>query len=338
MRRVTPDLLERTQMMVEPALIEAVGRLSPSLALPVRYHFGWIDSAGAPLPDTRHGKGIRPTLALLSAEAVGAAAEVALPGALAVEIVHNFSLVHDDIIDNDSERRHRATVWKAFGAGDAIIAGDAMMLLGLQLLLDRPTAPRVAAAADLAGATASMIAGQHMDMSLDSTDAVDVDLCWEMVSLKTGALLAHASAVGAILAGAPDRTVRRLRSFGLELGRGFQAVDDLLGIWGDPSVTGKPAGNDLRERKKSIPVAAALASGSRAGEQLAELYALERLDDGRIEAAAALVEEAGGRDATVSAARDCMRRAADALSGAGIDAEVAGELEALAAFVVERDF
>lgn len=338
MRRTTPDLLERTQVMVEPAMIEAVGRLSSSLAVLVRYHFGWVDSAGAPVPNPRHGKGIRPTLALLSAEAVGAAAEVALPGALAVEIVHNFSLVHDDIIDNDPERRHRATVWKTFGAGDAIIAGDAMMLLGLELLLDRPTPPRVAAAADLAEATASMIAGQHMDMSFYRSEAVDVDLCWEMVSLKTGALLAHASAVGAILAGAPEQTVRRLRSFGLELGRGFQAIDDLLGIWGDPSVTGKPAGNDLRERKKSIPVAVALASDSPAGTRLADLYARERLDDDGIEAAAALVEEAGGREATVSAARDCMQRAADALRGADIDQQVARELEDLAAFVVDRDF
>ncbi len=338
MRRATPELLERTRVMVEPALIETVGRLPASLAIPIRYHFGWIDSAGVPLPNPRHGKGIRPTLALLSAEAVGAAAEVALPGALAVEIIHNFSLIHDDIIDNDPERRHRATVWKAFGAGDAIIAGDAMMLLGLELLLGRPTPPRVVAAADLAEATASMIAGQHMDMSFDRSEAVDVDLCWEMVSLKTGALLAHAAAVGAILAGASEGTVGGLRSFGLEMGRGFQAIDDLLGIWGDPSVTGKPAGNDLRERKKSIPVAVALSSGSRAGERLADLYARERLDDDGIEAAAALVEEAGGRDATVSAARDCMRRAADALRGADIDPQVAEELVDLAAFVVERDF
>ena len=338
MRRTTPELLERTRAVVEPAMIEAVDRLPAGLALPIRYHFGWIDPAGDPVPNPRHGKGIRPTLALLSAEAVGAEAGVALPGALAVEIVHNFSLVHDDIIDDDPERRHRATVWKAFGAGDAIIAGDAMMLLGFELLLDRPTPPRVAAAADLARATASMIAGQHMDMSFDRSGAVDVDLCWEMVSLKTGALLAHASAVGAILAGVPERTVGRLRTFGLELGRGFQAIDDLLGIWGDPSVTGKPAGNDLRERKKSIPVATALASGSKAGERLADLYARERLDGDLIEVAAALVEEAGGRDATVAAARDCMQRAAVALAGADIDTQVARELVDLAAFVVDRDF
>ena len=225
--------------MVEPALIEAVGRLPANLALPIRYHFGWVDAAGLALPDARHGKGIRPTLALLSAEAVGAAAEVAVPGALAVEIVHNFSLVHDDIIDDDPERRHRATVWKVFGTGDAIIVGDALMLLGLELLLDPPTPFSVAAAADLARATSSMIAGQYMDMKFDRSEAVDVDLCWEMVSLKTGALLAHACAVGAILAGAPESTVQQLRRFGAELGRAFQAVDDLLGIWGDPSVTGK---------------------------------------------------------------------------------------------------
>ena len=338
MSRGIREVLERTRVLVEPAMIEAVGRLSPDLALPVRYHFGWVDPAGLPVPGARLGKGIRPTLALLSAEAVGAAAEIALPGAVAVEIVHNFSLVHDDIIDDDSERRHRATVWKVFGPGDAIIAGDALMVLGLELLLDRPEPPRVAAAADLATATSAMIAGQYMDMSSDRSDAVDLDRCWEMVSLKTGALLAHSTAVGAILAGAPDPTVRQLRSFGAELGRAFQAIDDLLGIWGDPSVTGKPAGNDLRERKKSIPVVVALTSGSRAGRMLADLYALEQLDEDQIGLAADLVEEAGGREATAAAARECMARAAEALESAHIDPQVAGELADIAAFVIERDF
>ena len=338
MKRGIPEVLERTRSLVEPALIEAVGRLSPDLALPVRYHFGWVDPAGLPVQGAGLGKGIRPTLALLSAEAVGAAAEVALPGAVAVELVHNFSLVHDDIIDDDPERRHRATVWKVFGPGDAIIAGDAMMVLGLELLLDRPAPTRIAAAADLARATSSMIAGQYMDMSSDRSDALDLERCWEMVSLKTGALIAHSTAVGAILAGAPEPTVRRLRTFGAELGRAFQAVDDLLGIWGDSSVTGKPAGNDLRERKKSIPVVVALASGSRAGRLLADLYAREHLDEEETRLAADLVEEAGGRAATAAAARDCMARAAEALAKADIDPQVAGELADIAAFVVERDF
>ncbi len=338
MKRATPDVLERTRVVVQPALAAAVDRLSADLVTPARYHFGWADADGTPLAGGRDGKGVRPTLALLSAEAVGAAAEVALPGAVAVELIHNFSLIHDDIVDDDAERRHRATVWKAFGTGNAIIVGDAMMALAFDLLLEEATPTRTAAAADLARATAAMIAGQNMDMSFESRDTVSVQECWEMVSRKTGALLAHASAVGAILAGAPVHTIKALRLFGDELGRGFQAMDDLLGIWGEPAVTGKPAGNDLRERKRSIPVTVALASGTGAGAMLADLYASEHLDEADIARAAALVEEAGGREVTAAAARECMHRAADALSAAHIETQAAGELLDLARFVVDREF
>ena len=333
-----PEVLERTRVMMEPALEAAVDRLSAGLRLPGRYHFGWADALGHPIPDGGHGKGVRPTLALLSAEAVGAAPEVALPGAVAVELVHNFSLVHDDIIDDDTERRHRTTIWKVYGTGDAIVVGDALMVLALEVLLDEITPERTAAAADLVRATADMSAGQYMDMSFDRSTEVDVEQCWEMVSLKTGALLAHASSVGAVLAGAPVGIVESLRRFGGELGRAFQAVDDLLGIWGDPSVTGKPAGNDLREHKRSIPVTVALHSGSRAGAMLADLYARDHLDEADIARAAVLVEEAGGRAATVAAARECMDRAADALAEADIETRAADELLGLAEFIVNRKF
>ena len=159
-----------------------------------------------------------------------------------------------------------------------------------------------------------------------------------MVALKTGAILSHASAVGAMLAGAPAPTIEALRVFGEQLGMGFQAVDDLLGIWGDPAVTGKPAGSDLREKKMSIPVTFTLGSGTGAGERLADLYAREPLDGADIAAAAALVEEAGGRSATIAAARERLDRATDALSSADIDAGTAGELADLARFMVDREF
>lgn len=338
MKRRTPEVLEWARTLVEPALEAATGRLSPDLGLPARYHFGWVDARGSTLPESLHGKGVRPTLALLSAGAAGAPADVALPGAVAVELVHNFSLVHDDIIDDDAERRHRSTVWKVFGVGDAIIVGDAMMGLAFELLLEEATPARTAAATDLIQATMAMIAGQYMDMSFNRRDTVGVTECWEMVARKTGALLAHASAVGAILADAPPETVEALRRFGQELGLCFQAVDDLLGIWGEPAVTGKPAGNDLRERKKSIPVTVALSSGTRAGEMLADLYAQEHLDEDDIARAAALVEEAGGRAATAEAARQCMQRAAQALTAADLEEQPAEELLDLASFVVNREF
>ncbi|MXZ07074.1 MAG: polyprenyl synthetase family protein [Acidimicrobiia bacterium] len=335
--RVTAAL-ERTRLLVGPALEAAVNRLSPRIRRPGRYHFGWADQRGETVPGGGHGKGVRPTLALLSAEAVGAPPEVGLPGAVAVELVHNFSLVHDDIIDDDPERRHRATVWKVFGTGDAIVVGDALMLLAMEVLLDESTPERTSAAAELVRATADMIAGQYLDMTFDRSGSVDVEQCWEMVSLKTGALLTYACGVGAMLAGAPTDTVRLLGRFGDHLGRAFQAVDDLLGIWGDPAVTGKPVGNDLRNRKRSIPVIVALHSGTPAGDRLEKLYAQDRLDDADLARAADLVEEAGGREACLFAAREDMDKAAEALSQAGIEARVEEELMDLAEFVVNRQY
>lgn len=338
MKRRTPEVLEWTRTLVQPALAAALNRLSPDLAVPARYHFGWVDARGLPLREGRDGKGIRPTLALLSAGAVGGPVEVAVPGAVAVELIHNFSLVHDDIVDDDAERRHRATMWKVFGIGDAIIVGDALMGLAFELLLDEATPARTAAAADLVQATMAMITGQYMDMSFNPRNTIGVEECWEMVSRKTGALLAHASAVGAILADAPRHTVEALRSFGMQLGLGFQALDDLLGIWGDPAITGKPAGNDLRERKMSIPVTVALWSGTTAGEELASLYAKDHLDEAGVARATVLVEEAGGRTATAAAAQERLHNAEEALSNADIQPGPAQEMLNLAHFVVNREF
>ena len=338
MKRLAPAVLGRAGALVQPALGAAVDRLAPELAVPVRYHFGWTDAEGAAPATPSGGKGVRSTLAVLSAEAVGAAPEAAIPGGVAVELIHNYSLIHDDIVDDDAERRHRPTVWKVYGTDHAIIVGDAVMALAFEVLLDVATPARAAAAADLARATAAMIAGQSLDMSLDGRANVSVADCWEMISLKTGALLAHASVVGAILAGAPEPTVAALRRFGDELGRGFQAIDDLLGIWGEPAITGKPAGNDLRERKRSLPVTIALSSNDAAAAELAGIYGRAHLDETDIARAADLIEEVGGRAVTAAAARECMRRAADALASAEIDTGAAAELQELADFIVDRDF
>ena len=338
MSRSAPAVLDRAGDLVRPALAEAVDRLPAELAVPARYHFGWTDAQGVALPGERGGKGVRAALAVLSAEAVGAAPEAATPGAVAVELIHNYSLIHDDIVDGDVERRHRATVWKVYGTDNAVIIGDAVMALAFEVLLEEVTPARAAAGADLARANAAMIAGQSMDMTLHSRGNVSVADCWEMISLKTGALLAHASAVGAILADAPAATVSALRRFGDELGRGFQATDDLLGIWGRPEVTGKPAGNDLRERKRSLPVTVALSSESAAATELAELYRREHLDDGAVARAAALIEEAGGRAVAAAAARRCMESAIEAVASVDVDPAAAAELQELAAFIVDREY
>ncbi|WP_419850043.1 polyprenyl synthetase family protein [Candidatus Poriferisocius sp.] len=325
-----PQVLVRARELVDPAIAAALGGLCEELRVPAEYHF------------EGRGKGTRPALALLSAEAVGAPSETGVPGAVAIELIHDFSLIHDDIIDNDAERRHRTTVWAKFGTGVGVVVGDALHALAFEVLLSDPSPPRVRAAKNLAEAVTAMIAGQSMDMAFEERSSITLEECLAMEQGKTGALLSYASSVGAILAGADGAVVDGLAEYGAHLGVAFQAVDDLLGIWGDPERTGKPAGADLRERKKSVPVVIALNSGTPAAEELAELYARPVLDAGDINAAQALVEAGGGRDETRALARTHYDRAVSVLDSLAkreeVVVEVVEEMRSLAEFIVGRDF
>jgi geranylgeranyl diphosphate synthase, type I len=274
----------------------------------------------------------------LSAEAVGAAPEIALPGAVALELVHNFSLLHDDIIDGDRERRHRPTVWALHGVGRAIILGDALASLATRVLLETPGPEGRAATRELVAAVDTMIDGQAQDMAFEGAPAVTVDQCVTMEARKTGALLACASTIGAILAGGPPPAVGALREYGLQLGLAFQAVDDLLGIWGDPERTGKPRGSDLDGHKKTYPIAAALARGGAPADALRRLLDDGPLTDADRTRAARLVVDAGGRDATERFATRSLERALAALEQEDLEPGPAAELRELAIFAADRDF
>jgi geranylgeranyl diphosphate synthase type I len=336
--RSVPEVLARARDLSAPAVEASLARLSPEVRPLAEYHFGLADSDGRRIDGASSGKGIRPALAVLSAEAAGGTAEVGVPGAVAVELVHNFSLIHDDVIDGDLERRHRPTVWAIWGIGRAIIAGDALLALAQQILLDTDAATGAAAARCLAEATADMIAGQALDMAFESLSGIDIDRCLSMEAGKTGALLGCASSLGAILAGAPPVTTGALRDFGIQLGLAFQAVDDLLGIWGDPHQTGKPIGNDIRQHKKTLPIAAALAAGDGLAGELADLLEAGGLSDEQVARATALVELCGGRSIAIDEASGRLAGALDALDRAAIDERARDELGDIARFVVARDF
>lgn len=332
-----PDVLTRARDAVHPAMVAAVERLNPELGRIAAYHLGWCDEHGAPSA-RGGGKGVRPALAVLSAEAAGADAGVAVAGAVAVELVHNFSLLHDDVIDGDRERRHRPTVWALYGVGPAVLVGDGLVTLGHQVLLERGPAG-AAASAELTDAVAAMIGGQADDMAFESRADVTTEECLGMVAGKTGALLSCAAAIGSVLAGAPTPVVESLRSYGAHLGVAFQAVDDILGIWGDPERTGKPRGNDLSTRKKSLPVAFALATGARhRADELRLLLLNGPLDDDAVARATELVEGCGARGATEALARNHLDAACRSLDGAGLVSTACAELSDLARFVVEREF
>ena len=332
-----PAVLERARDLTAPALRAAVDRLEPSIAHVAAYHLGWVDAAGQPVAGNG-GKAVRPALAVLSAEAVGADARQALPGAVAVELVHNFSLLHDDLMDGDEERRHRTTAWKAFGPALAILAGDALLALAEDVLLEAPGSTGARAARHLTSATDRLITGQAEDLSFESRMDVSVDECMAMEANKTGALLACASSIGAVLAGAPERTVTALGDFGHHLGLAFQAVDDLLGIWGEPEVTGKPAWSDLRQRKKSVPVAVALSAGRPSSERLISLLGGESpVGEEDLALAAKLVQEAGGRDWTQREAERQLDLALSRLDAVEMPAGVRDDLVSLARFVTTRE-
>lgn len=212
---------------------------------------GVTDVEGRPCPS--RGKRVRPVLCLMAAEACGGSASAALPAALAVECVHAFSLVHDDIVDGDRERRGRPSLWATVGTRLALNAGDA--LHALASIIAAPAGPW--AASLIESATLAMIEGQHLDLSAEATPHPSLAAWTELARRKTGALFAASLAAGAAVADCDDALVERCWTLGELLGLYFQAQDDILGVWGDPAITGKPVGHDLTRRTLGLPVACA---------------------------------------------------------------------------------
>ncbi|MFI5826980.1 family 2 encapsulin nanocompartment cargo protein polyprenyl transferase [Streptomyces sp. NPDC051578] len=330
-------LLERTRETVNPRLRRTVELLPGSMRRVAMYHFGWEHADGTPAVGNP-GKAIRPALVLAAMRALrgpGGEEEDVVRAAVAVELAHNFTLLHDDIIDKDARRRGRPTAWTVFGIPDALITGDAMMALALKQLAEDPHPASAAAAARLAACVIELCAGQQADCAFEQRADVSLDECLTMATAKTGALLGCACALGALYAGAGPDEADAMDGFGREAGLAFQLIDDLIGIWGDPGHTGKPAGADLMARKKSLPVVAALTSGTAAGAELADLYAGPMTGDD-VRRAADAVERAGGRDWAQAHAADRMGRAVQQLSRAVPDLGAAGGLLALAEFVTRR--
>ncbi|WP_081238872.1 polyprenyl synthetase family protein [Streptomyces viridosporus] len=330
---LAPPVLDRCRALVRPALAEAVGRLHPWVGEMAAYAFGWCEVGGAPAPASG-GKGVRQALAVLGAEAAGAPERAGVAAAVAVELVHTFSLLHDDIMDGDAARRRRPAVWKAYGTGPAVLAGDALFALAVETLAARPGG--TAAVRALSAALGDLVRGQADDLLFAARpwtgpEQVRPDEYRAMAEHKTGALLGCAAALGSVLGGAAAGTSAALDRAGRHLGVAFQIVDDVLGVWGDPAVTGKPVHGDLRERKKTFPVLVALRTP--VAPRLAAL--LESGTDPA--AAAALIEEAGGRSAALAEARRHLTAVEAALTAVPLEAGAAADLRSLLDFLVRRD-
>ncbi len=332
----------------------------------LEYHFGWRDADFRPLADGKTGKRLRPVMALLAyrgalesvhpGAAVNASLEPVLPLAAAVEMVHNYSLIHDDIEDEDRTRHGRTTLWAMWGKPKAINAGDCLDMLAFRSLLRSAErgvdAARLVKLVDaLTRTSIRLTLGQQSDMSFEDDLAVTPEMYLKMIGGKSAALISCATYSGALVALGPgqpgnDRRLADYALFGEEIGLGFQIRDDILGIWGLSADTGKPSGSDIRRRKKSLPVIYALTNAPAAVRQkLLELYrSTAPVSPSQEQYIISALEECGARTYAQSQAdlykETALAALADAAGGgAALERnEPLHQLRDLCTFLVERNY
>jgi len=335
----TPDFLNRYRREVEAEVARAIPADGSSLYEMVRYQLGWTD-AGMPTL----GKCLRPALCLFACETLGGPAPQALPVAVGIELLHNFSLIHDDIEDGDELRHHRPTVWKVYGREPAIMAGMALWTLAYQTLeaaAERGAPPERVREARRAitDACNEMIEGQHMDLTFEQRGDVSLAEYTAMISRKTGALFAASLATGAIMAGAGAEEAAKLAGFGRELGLAFQIRDDILGIWGEGTATGKPVGADIAKRKKSLPVVHAfqqVVGPDR--EVLRNAYSKPDIGESDIDDVLDVLQRWNARYFAQGLAEDHRARAMAALAQTTIPRPARFKFDELTAFILEREY
>jgi geranylgeranyl diphosphate synthase type I len=333
----TPVVLRRYSDLIEAGLRRAALPSRTLLGRMAGYHLGHLGRDGRPAP-THGGKRLRSALCLWATAALDADAACAVPAAVAVELIHNFTLIHDDIQDGDEQRRHRPTVWSIWGAAQGINAGDGMFAHALRTLLaPGPLAERrMRASHALAGAVVEVVEGQCLDISLEGSTPATEATYLRLATAKTGALMGAALSAGAILAGAGDDVVRSFDRAGRLLGLAFQIRDDWLGIWGDPEVTGKGRTGDLERRKLTYPVVAALAIAPPAQRrELRRLFAGHR--PGAELRLRTLLEELGGPTLTASSPLVLARDAVAVLDSCDLPPAALEDFAEVAIHAAERD-
>jgi len=339
-----PSVFEKYRADIDAELRSVLDERQLPMYNMVRYHLGWIDADGRPTSNST-GKALRPSLCLLASEAVGNDYLKALPAAASVELVHNFSLVHDDIQDNDRERRHRPTVWSIWGKPQAINAGTALRVLAsiaLLRLADHgiPVQKMLHAQHLLDESCLKVIEGQYLDISYETRLDVGVADYLDMIDKKTAALIASSLELGALLSTNDESVIEHFRNFGRNLGLAFQIRDDVLGIWGDEEKTGKPLGSDIQQRKKSFPVVYALEKvNGGARTELLNIYQDNKaIGSGELDKVMKILDIVRARDQARSMAEEYSDKALAEVEKMALSPWARDSLEEMTHFLSRREF
>ncbi|MBI2847498.1 MAG: polyprenyl synthetase family protein [Chloroflexi bacterium] len=338
----TPELFQRYLADLEKELTLAIGDSPLPLYSMMRYHMGWEDSSGNPQKDVA-GKRLRPTLCLLSCEAVGSDYKCFLPAAASIELLHNFSLIHDDIQDGSVERRHRPTVWWIWGPAQGINAGDGMHTLARLHILKLadagvPCEKVLRAAALLDTACLRLCEGQFLDINYQYRMDVSVDDYFRMVDGKTAALMSCSLEMGAMLGTDDERVVSLMSRCGQMLGLAYQVIDDALGLWGGSGI-GKEVGSDIRNKKKTLPVIYGLERAEgKDRDVLLTFYRGKLVADEDVQKVVEILERLGAREFSKEKAESYHRQAIAAIEETGISRPAMEELKKAIAFLANRKY
>ncbi len=306
----------------------------------LRYYMGWEDTDGNPTVGTE-GKYLRPTLCLFACTATGGTQRQAMPAAVALELIHNFSLIHDDIQDKDETRHHRKTLWPLWGIPKALVAGNVLRIVAdtaLEDLLTQglPQQRAISVAGQLTNAYLGMIEGQYLDMSFEGKHDVGLQQYVDMIARKTGVLICCSFTIGALI-GSPS-VAGAFHKCGEALGFIFQVRDDILGVWGDEASTGKPVGADIRRKKNSFPAVYAMSQATGANKQrLLEIYTKPEPDDTDVADALQIMDSVNTQQHAHSLAAERAEHALNALAAAELDRQAFSEVEDLIKFLLVRE-